>query len=77
MKYPLASDTWDEEELAAIMSVMGEGRYTMGPRVKKFEQEFAAKFGAKHAVMTNSGSSANLLMVAALCLHPRYNLKLF
>ena len=75
MRYPLASDTWDEKELAAIMSVISDGRYTMGPRVKQFEEEFAARFGSKHAVMTNSGSSANLLMVAALCLHPAYALK--
>ena len=75
MNYPLASDTWDEKELAAIMSVIGDGRYTMGPKVKQFENEFAERFGSKHAVMVNSGSSANLLMVAALCLHPRYALK--
>ena len=75
MRYPLASDTWDEKELAAIMSVISDGRYTMGPRVKQFEEEFAVRFGSKHAVMTNSGSSANLLMVAALCLHPAYALK--
>jgi CDP-6-deoxy-D-xylo-4-hexulose-3-dehydrase len=75
MRYPLAADTWDEKEQAAILSVMDSGRYTMGPRVKQFEEEFAEKFGAKHAVMTNSGSSANLLMVAALCLHPAYGLK--
>lgn len=75
MRYSLASDTWDEKELAAIMSVISDGRYTMGPRVKQFEEEFAARFGSKHAVMTNSGSSANLLMVAALCLHPAYALK--
>lgn len=73
--YPLASDTWDEQEIAAIMSVIGSKRYTMGPKVKQFENEFAEKFGSKHAVMTNSGSSANLLMVAALCLHPRYGLE--
>ena len=75
MRYPLASDTWDEKELAAIMSVINDGRYTMGPKVKQFENEFAERFNSKHAVMVNSGSSANLLMIAALCLHPRYNFK--
>lgn len=75
MNYPLAADTWDDQEVAAIMSVVGSGRYTMGPRVKQFENEFAEKFKARHAVMVNSGSSANLLMIAALCLHPRYNLR--
>jgi CDP-6-deoxy-D-xylo-4-hexulose-3-dehydrase len=34
--------------------------------VARFEEAFAAKFGVKHAVMVNSGSSANLVGVAAL-----------
>jgi CDP-6-deoxy-D-xylo-4-hexulose-3-dehydrase len=38
----------------------------MGEKVAKFEQEFADYFGSKHAVMVNSGSTANLLMVALL-----------
>jgi CDP-6-deoxy-D-xylo-4-hexulose-3-dehydrase len=39
----------------------------MGEQVRRFEEAFAAKFGLKHAVMVNSGSSANLVSVAALC----------
>lgn len=38
----------------------------MGPLVEQFEQQFAVYVGAKHAVMVNSGSSANLLAVEAL-----------
>jgi CDP-6-deoxy-D-xylo-4-hexulose-3-dehydrase len=38
----------------------------MGEQVRCFEQAFAQKFGVRHAVMTNSGSSANLVGVAAL-----------
>lgn len=75
MKYPLASDTWDKKEIEAIQSVIADGRYTMGTRVKKFENEFAEIFGVKHAVMVNSGSSANLLMIASLVLDNRYDLK--
>src|SRR5204862_4669839 len=41
--------------------------FTMGDHVHRFEDAFAAKVGARHAVMTNSGSSANLVAVAALC----------
>jgi CDP-6-deoxy-D-xylo-4-hexulose-3-dehydrase len=47
---------------------MASGQYTMGPKVAAFEEAFAAKIGTKHAVMVNSGSSANLLMVAAYTL---------
>lgn len=65
MKYPLASNSWDEEEIEAINSVIQSGMYTMGSKVKQFEIEFAKEMGVKHAVMVNSGSSANLLMLTA------------
>lgn len=74
MKYSLASDTWDHREVDALQSVIHSGRYTMGPKVQKYEEEFAERFGKKYAVMTNSGSSANLLMIAAMVLHPLYDL---
>ena len=67
MFYDLASTTWGEEELAAIQRVCQSDRYTMGEEVKRFEEAFAAKFGMTDAVMVNSGSSANLVAVAALC----------
>ena len=41
-------------------------RLTQGPQVAAFEREFAAWLGVKHAVMVNSGASANLITVAAL-----------
>ncbi|MFN3967392.1 DegT/DnrJ/EryC1/StrS family aminotransferase [Flavobacterium sp.] len=66
IKYPLASSTWDEKEINAIQSVIAKDIYTMGESVKQFEENFAAFCGAKYAVMVNSGSSANLLAVAAL-----------
>jgi CDP-6-deoxy-D-xylo-4-hexulose-3-dehydrase len=64
--YPLATATWDQKELDAIQSVIASGMYSMGQRVAQFEREFAAYVGSRHCVMCNSGSSANLLMVAAL-----------
>jgi CDP-4-dehydro-6-deoxyglucose reductase, E1 len=66
MTYPLSSTTWGEEELAAIDRVIRSGRFTMSGEVRQFEEAFAAKFGVKHAVMVNSGSSANLVGIAAL-----------
>lgn len=66
MRYPLASSTWNGREIEAIKRVLGSGLYTMGSRVKEFEQRFADYFGSRHAVMVNSGSSANLLAVAAM-----------
>jgi CDP-6-deoxy-D-xylo-4-hexulose-3-dehydrase len=67
MFYDLASTTWGTEELEAIRRVCQSDRYTMGEEVTRFEEAFAAKLGMTHAVMVNSGSSANLVGVAALC----------
>ena len=66
MFYDLAADSWGAEEKAAINDVIESGRLTMGPKVAAFEAAFAAYFGRKYAVMTNSGSSANLIGVASL-----------
>ncbi len=66
MKYPLACDTWDQREIKAIHEVIEGGRYTMGPKVKQFEKEFCDYFKCEDAVMVNSGSTANLLMLAIL-----------
>ena len=63
--YPLASTTWDQEEYAALARVIASGRFTMGKEVLEFEQAFAEYVGTKHAVMFNSGSSANLGLIAA------------
>jgi len=66
MKYPLACDTWDQREIDAIQEVIKGGRYTMGPKVKQFEKEFCDYFNCQDAVMVNSGSTANLLILALL-----------
>lgn len=72
--YPLATTTWDDKEYAAIDQVVQSGRFTMGPQVAAFEDAFAEHFGASYAVMVNSGSSANLALIAAAVLNPELNL---
>lgn len=66
MEYKLASSTWDKEEIAALYSVINSNMHTMGDKVKKYEAEFSKYIGTKHAVMTSSGSTANLLMIASM-----------
>lgn len=66
VKYPLATSTWGQEEIDAMHRVIASGMYSMGANVQAFEQAFAQYIGSQHCVMVNSGSSANLLMVAAL-----------
>jgi dTDP-4-amino-4,6-dideoxygalactose transaminase len=66
MIYSLAASSWDDCEYSALERVIKAGDFTMGREVFDFEQRFADWIGCKFAVMVNSGSSANLLMVAAL-----------
>lgn len=63
---PLASTTWDDEEIVAIQRVIESGKFTYGAEVLQFEKQAAHWFGSKYAVMVNSGSSANLLALSAV-----------
>lgn len=63
---PLASSTWSQEEKDSIRQVLDSGKLSMGPKVEEFESEFSRYLGSKFSVMFNSGSSANLAMLAAL-----------
>lgn len=65
-KFPLATASWEAEEIAAMQRVIASGMFSMGANVQAFELDFAAYIGSRHCVMVNSGSSANLLMVATL-----------
>lgn len=65
-KYILASRTWDNAEIAAIEEVIKSDMFTMGKKVCEYEKNFSKEVGSKYAVMVNSGSSANLLMIASL-----------
>jgi len=71
---PLATSTWDDDEYEAMQSVIASGRFTMGERVASYEAKFAGAVGSAHAVMVNSGSSANLLAIAAAVLAPHVDL---
>lgn len=62
----LHEPTFGGEEIIAALEVLLSTRVTMGPRVKAFEQQFCQSGGFAHSVSNNSGSSANLLAVAAL-----------
>ena len=66
IKVPLATSSWDQAEQDALARVIASDMYSMGAEVKTFEEQFARQFGCNYAVMVNSGSSANLLMTAAL-----------
>ncbi len=75
-KYPLASNPFEIKDIIQGCKVLLSGRITMSSITKKFEKEFAKYLGVKHALMVNSGSSANLLAFFAL-INPINKKKIF
>lgn len=61
----LHEPTFGPDEIIAAVDCLLTTKVTMGPKVKRFEQEFCRAYGFSHGVSNNSGSSANLLAVAA------------
>lgn len=55
---PIARPLIGAEELAAVAEVLESGMLAQGPRVKQFEERFAALCGVEHAVATSSGTTA-------------------
>lgn len=75
-KYPLATSSWGDEEIGAMQSVISSGNFTMGEKVAEFETDFSKYIGSKYCLMVNSGSSANLLMIAALFYTKNHEIRL-
>ena len=71
---PLCVVGFGPEEVIAATEVLLSTRVTMGAGVREFEAVWAARCDQGHGVMVNSGSSANLLLLAGLLeigrLHP-------
>ena len=58
---------WDNNEIETIFNCFLKGKWlSSGEEVTKFERLFSKKFSKQSSLMVNSGSSANLVMIAAL-----------
>jgi CDP-6-deoxy-D-xylo-4-hexulose-3-dehydrase len=66
---PYAGRVFNEDEVEAAVSATLDFWLTLGPEGDAFQNELAAFLGVKHTVLVNSGSSANLLAIAALTTH--------
>ena len=72
--WPLMKDCITADDKSIMIDfITNAGRFTNGPMVKKFEQEWSDWLGCKHSLFVSSGSTANLLLVAAM--KEKYNLK--
>jgi CDP-6-deoxy-D-xylo-4-hexulose-3-dehydrase len=58
---------YDERELIAAVDACLDFWLTAGPKVAAFEDTLARLFGSAHVLAANSGSSANLVAMTALC----------
>lgn len=69
-----AGPYFDSEEFVAAAESLLNGWLVMGDKCLRFEREFPRQFGKQHGIVTNSGSSSNLLMMASLTSKRGYNL---
>jgi CDP-6-deoxy-D-xylo-4-hexulose-3-dehydrase len=63
---PASGKVFDDEEMAALMETCLDFWLTSGRFCQKFEQQFAKFLNVKYVILTNSGSSSNLLALSAL-----------
>ncbi|MBN9523037.1 lipopolysaccharide biosynthesis protein RfbH [bacterium] len=65
-RVPYAGRVFDDNEVVAAVDSVLDFWLTLGPQGDRFERELADYVGARHALLVNSGSSANLVAFAAL-----------
>ncbi|MCG2711059.1 MAG: lipopolysaccharide biosynthesis protein RfbH [Candidatus Omnitrophica bacterium] len=65
-KVPYAGRVFNEKELVNLVDSSLDFWLTAGRYAQKLEKELAEFLGVKHALLVNSGSSANLLAISAL-----------
>lgn len=63
---PVSDVVFDDKEMVSLTEVMLDFWLTEGRFAKRFEQEFSKYLKVPFAILTNSGSSANLLAFSAL-----------
>ena len=65
---------WDDLEILAAIKILILGDWiSAGKNVQEFEIQFAKVIDEKYGIMTNSGSSANLVMLASLKKYYNWN----
>src|SRR3954470_1108662 len=69
-KGPLADVVVPAEDIEAVVAAYRSGWLSMGPRIKQFEEAFAAYTGSRHALAVANGTAALHLICAAAGLGP-------
>ena len=63
---PVSGRVYDADDLLNLVDASLDFWLTTGRYARRFEREFARSLGVRHAMLCNSGSSANLLALTAL-----------
>jgi CDP-4-dehydro-6-deoxyglucose reductase, E1 len=63
---PVAGRVFDADEIEHLVDASLDFWLTTGRYAKEFERRFADVFGLRHALLVNSGSSANLVALSSL-----------
>lgn len=67
MNYPLMSNNINSDDIQKLIGFLqSSNRFTNGPKVVEFENEWAKWLGCKYCVFVNSGSSANYISMAVI-----------
>jgi dTDP-4-amino-4,6-dideoxygalactose transaminase len=67
---PFARPSIGEEEIAEVARCLRSGWVTTGPMTRRFESEFAARIGARHALAVNSATAGLHLALEAIGVGP-------
>lgn len=68
---PFTLPTIEDEEIDEVVDTLKNGWLTMGPKTKKFEDEFANYIGCKYAISVNSCTAALFLAGKVLGIKPK------
>ncbi|MBU3101627.1 MULTISPECIES: lipopolysaccharide biosynthesis protein RfbH [Clostridium] len=66
-KVNYAGRVYDENEMVAVVDSVLDFWLTLGVKGREFCNNFSRYLGVKYCIVTNSGSSANLIAVSVLC----------
>src|SRR5919106_665618 len=66
VRVPFHRPSITEEEIGEVVDTLRSGWLTTGPKVRRFERDFAATVGVRHALAVNSGTAALHLALEAV-----------
>jgi perosamine synthetase len=70
VQVPLSNAQIFEDDIQAVVDTLRSGRIALGPQIRAFEEELAARAGVSHAVACSSGTAALHVLLEASGIGP-------